>query len=85
MGYFSNGSEGEGYEAQYCVRCIHGSDPGKGCPVWFAHLHANYYQVNNDQLRLVLAMLIPMDDEGIDALKCNMFIAIDVEGQERLF
>lgn len=38
MGYFSNGSEGESWEARWCARCVHsvGHDPvwsPNGCPV----------------------------------------------------
>jgi hypothetical protein len=34
MGYFSNGTEGMDYEAQYCDKCVHQDGPTEnGCAV----------------------------------------------------
>ena len=43
MGYFSNGTEGELYQRQWCDRCIHRDDyeAGTFCEVWSAHI---FYQ-----------------------------------------
>ena len=45
MAYFSNGSEGDFYEAKYCRRCVH-MHPAHGCPCWDAHLLWNYDECN---------------------------------------
>ena len=78
MGYFSNGSEGEGYIAEYCMRCIHGSDDeGEcyGCPVIQLHMAWNYDAVgkNADKTKqAALEAFIPRD--GITNLQCTMFV-----------
>jgi hypothetical protein len=72
MGYFSNGTEGEIYEARYCRRCIHGQDEKKGCAVWDAHLAKNYDEANNDNS--ILHMLIPLKEGGVYNDECRMFI-----------
>lgn len=41
MAYFANGTEGDMFFDQYCVRCVHCG----GCPVWDLHLTWNYEQV----------------------------------------
>lgn len=43
MGYFSNGTEGEMFEARWCERCVHQdeSEDSIGCPVWWLHLMWN--------------------------------------------
>lgn len=71
MGYFSNGTEGEMYEARYCSRCIHGprANPDQGCPVWLLHLVANYEECNKPDS--YLNVLIPRDDSGNK--QCTMF------------
>ncbi len=35
MGTFSNGTEGEIYQEQYCLKCINYKD--YGCPIWDLH------------------------------------------------
>jgi hypothetical protein len=30
MGYFSNGTEADAFEARYCSRCVHGGEDGGG-------------------------------------------------------
>ena len=79
MGYFSNGTEGDLYEAQYCARCLHGQGPdGNACAVWALHLDENY---NADTFDLLDA-LIPRSADGLKNLECRMFV--DVGRQMRL-
>lgn len=68
MGYFSNGSEGMAYEAQYCDKCVHGEE----CTVWLAHFIANYDECNNK--KSILHILIPRSKDGGNG-KCTMFIS----------
>ncbi len=71
MGYFSNGSEGEGYHEQYCSRCIHDNfEKGIYCPVWNLHLQRNYEECNN--VFSMLHVLIPR--EGGTNARCTMFV-----------
>lgn len=74
MGYFSNGTEGDCYEAQYCSRCAHrdGPDGDGGCMVWFAHMMKNYEECNKPDS--ILHMLIPRLKDGSGNGKCAMFI-----------
>lgn len=72
MGYFSNGTAGELFEAFYCDRCIHQE---KGCAVWAAHQIHNYSECNNK--RNILHMLIPRTADGLDNEACRMFIERD--------
>ena len=79
MGYFSNGSEGEGYVEQYCSRCANFRN-GEGeteCAVWFAHLLHNYGA--EGPAREILDMLIPRAEGGVGNQQCAMFR----EGGER--
>lgn len=73
MGYFSNGTEGQMYEEEYCDKCVH----YQGCPVWTAHLIYNYSDVNaphqESPSRAILDMLIPRSKEGCYNDRCNMF------------
>lgn len=73
MGYFSNGSEGDAYEEQYCSRCVHDGGPeykDGGCAVWLLHLKHNYNECNNKTS--MLHQLIPRDGEGHNE-QCRMF------------
>ena len=74
MGYFSNGSEGEYYESEYCSKCVHypGSEDDGGCAVLIAHMIYNYDECNNKDS--ILHILIPRDTKGNNE-KCQMFIA----------
>ena len=65
MGYFSNGTEGDMYEQEYCYQCIH----DENCAVWEAHLIYNYDECNNE--KSILHTLIPR--KGAYNEKCNMF------------
>ena len=78
MGYFSNGSEGEFYRAQYCDRCVHDrGGEGPGCPVWGMHLMDNYKQnrTNGEGMEIKgrLEMFIPSDEHGGNK-QCVMFL-----------
>jgi len=75
MGYFSNGSEGADYEAEYCSRCEHGPEAvqergGEHCAVWLAHFLRNYAECNNENS--ILHLLIPLEN-GCNG-KCKMFL-----------
>lgn len=71
MGYFSNGTEGEMYELQYCIKCIHNMDPDKGCPILFLHMMHNYDECDKEDS--FLHVLIPRGkDHGNE--RCSMFI-----------
>lgn len=76
MGYFANGSEGDAYEARYCIRCANQDDDGC-CPVMDVHTLYNYEQLDDDSrgdaLSLVLGTLIPRT-ECFNA-ECKMFRA----------
>lgn len=70
MGYFSNGTEGDMFEAQYCARCVHNTD--KGCPVMLTHLLFSYEECNSDSnAKRMLDILIPR--EGAWNEQCAMF------------
>jgi hypothetical protein len=77
MGYFSNGSEGEGYVESYCYRCVHWKDlddgRGPGCPVWDLHLQSNYKECGNKGS--FLHQLIPRSKDGLYNEQCAMFHA----------
>ena len=73
MGYFSNGSEGEDYQAKYCARCVHENmKTGRGCPIWNLHLLHNYDDCNNP--KSYLHFLIPRDHEKCGNERCTMFV-----------
>lgn len=68
MGYFSNGTEGEMYEAEYCAKCDHNANDD--CAVLLAHLIYNYDECNKKDS--ILHLLIPRDKDGYNE-KCKMF------------
>jgi hypothetical protein len=72
MGYFSNGTEGDCYEARYCAHCRHG-EAEDGCPVMLLHLLHNYEECNKPDS--FLHVLIPRTKDG--NAECAMFIAAD--------
>ncbi len=72
MGYFSNGSEGEGYTDRWCDRCIHNDPEGPFCAVWMLHAEWNYSQYKDAAQKHALDALIPPD--GIFNAQCKMFI-----------
>lgn len=78
MAYFSNGSEGEYYEAKYCAKCVHqpeNPDDG-GCALMLAHLLHNYDQHDKvgelNAVGKVLSILWPR--KGAYNGECSMFI-----------
>jgi hypothetical protein len=73
MAYFSNGTEGEMYEAKWCARCVHyGLECG--CPVWGVHFFCNSEQFKNESVRMILDSLIPRTKDGVFNEQCAMFI-----------
>lgn len=89
MGYFSNGEEGNHYEAQYCECCIHGQHPEFGpcaCPINELHARYNYDQFKPMQpwveVNKILTRLIPRDDNVIYNEQCSTFYELP-GGEER--
>lgn len=68
MGYFSNGSEGEAYEARWCNRCQHQDD----CDIWMQHLIFN----GNPEHRARLDALIPESPDGLGNEQCTGFVPL---------
>lgn len=82
MGYFSNGTEGMAYEAQWCNKCVHQGN----CAVWLLHMLYNYDECNNKDS--MLHELIPRSKDGLSNEKCTMFHegkspVIEAEEEER--
>ena len=71
MGYFSNGTEGESYQARWCNTCQH--DTNFGCYIWAIHLSRNYDECNNPDS--ILHALIPRNKDGGNG-KCVMYISV---------
>ena len=71
MGYFSNGSEGMDYMAEYCDNCVHG---GTGCAVWLVHELFNYDLCNTPKDKNPLNYLIPRSKDGAQNEQCKMFL-----------
>jgi len=69
VGYFSNGTEGESYHAQYCARCVHDDS----CSIWLLHMMHNYDECNKPQS--FLHVLIPRSKDQLGNEQCSMFIA----------
>ena len=76
MGYFSNGTEGETYRAEWCERCVHGKN--LDCPIWAAHLNFNYAECNKPDS--ILHMLIPRTKDGLGNEQCRLFLEGDTTG-----
>jgi hypothetical protein len=75
MAYFSNGSEGDRFQAEYCDRCVHWN-PEKGCPIFDAHLLFNYQECDSgSNAEMILNMLIPEieNEHGTFPGECSMF------------
>jgi|6_EtaG_2_1085325.scaffolds.fasta_scaffold03149_2 hypothetical protein len=75
MGYFSNGTEGQLYEARYCSRCdCQSVEP---CAVLNAHFIAATqvgWADDMSPMRMILDMLIPQNRHGQNG-ECTMFKA----------
>ncbi len=77
MAYFSNGSEGDNYQHNYCERCkqwrVRDDTIGiESCPIWDVHILGTYDQCKDKGVAELLSMLIPMTKEHF-ADKCTMF------------
>jgi hypothetical protein len=73
MGYFSNGTEAEIYENEYCRKCVHyykddGIDP---CAIMAAHVFYQDVDCWRDCAEEILDMLIPR--EGAHNGQCTLF------------
>lgn len=78
MGYFSNGSEGDAYEARWCVRCRHygrGVGERQCCPVWWLHLLYNDDQQKRPTMAEALSIFIPRTRVGGNG-RCVMFAKV---------
>lgn len=92
MGYFSNGTEAELYQAYWCHRCVNWKerveDEGEGCPVMDLHFLYGYDQIKDGMSQGVLAdiltMLIPQVPAPEWNGECTMFQPADVK-VERIF
>ena len=80
MGYFSNGTEGDRYEAKFCARCVHGQDEEFGpydCPVLALHLLYNYDQFKENEpsptIKHILNQFIRKSKDGPWMDQCTMF------------
>jgi len=69
MAYFSNGTEGMDYQANYCDRCVYW-DNEWACPIWVLHERHNYDGANNKDH--FLHKLIPRDKDTTNK-KCSCF------------
>lgn len=68
MGYFSNQTEADAYEAKWCSCCE--NNTGDGCTIMLAHLVYNYDECNNPES--ILHLLIPREVNGGNK-KCGMY------------
>lgn len=74
MGYFSNGTEGDLYEEEYCDRCVH-QDEDVGCPIMDLHFIHNFEGAEaKDHF---LHSLIPLSEDGYNE-QCRLFWERDV-------
>ena len=71
MGYFSNGTEGDIYRAEYCDHCANDGDKqgSHGCAIWDLHLMF----VGDKQKASLLDYLIPRIENGLRNGECKMF------------
>lgn len=66
MGYFSNATEGDAYEARWCDRCQHG---GGDCQIWVDHL----IHCGDPEHQARLDLLIPQRPDGLGNEQCTGF------------
>lgn len=75
MGYFSNGSEGESYQEEYCNRCLHDNyEKGLYCPIWNLHLRDNYDECNKPESYLHALIPRVREEKYLDNGRCRMFV-----------
>jgi len=75
MAYFSNGTEGEMWEARNCAKCaLYGNHTEDSCPILFVHQMFNYDQLDPEKtdIRNILNVLIPTRMDGF-ADQCSLF------------
>lgn len=76
MGYFSNGTEGQAYEARYCAYCRNDTE-SKPCWILGMHLLLNYDQCDDTEdgrkAAHLLGSLIPRSEDGLTNGECVMF------------
>lgn len=72
MGYFSNGTEGEAYEEQYCAKCANANTDNGFCPIMNLHSSWNYEQHSDPLKKAALEHFIPRSEKGWNE-QCKMF------------
>ena len=77
MGYFSNGTEGESYQEQFCNHCL--NDRNEDCPIWGLQLSYNYNCAYWD----ILDQFIPKTKDGRNG-QCKMFISTKKKNPQEL-
>jgi len=68
MAHFSNGTEGLGYQEEWCFKCQH--DINLDCVIWLLHLM--YVGDKDGDVLDMLNTLIPVKD--MEPQQCSMFI-----------
>jgi len=68
MAYFSNGTEGEDAQREFCDTCVH----SHGCPVWWLHIIWNYEACRDETKREALEILWPDRINGV-LQSCAMY------------
>ena len=70
MAYFSNGTESDMYQDQFCSKCKNLKDGG--CPILDLHLVWNY-DLDNEDRTTALNHFIPRSKDGLGNQRCEMF------------
>ncbi len=74
MAYFSNGSEGDIYEHDYCHNCLNYSRGA--CSILLIHAIYNYDQCRGgkkgEAIKSILNILIPRSEDGLTNMQCSM-------------
>lgn len=89
MGYFSNGTHGDMFEAEHCAQCVHGEatrnpDAKDGCPVWLAHIFFAYEECGTkSNAKHILDLLIEPRDDGMFN-ECKMFAPTPTDARRQL-
>jgi len=79
MGYFANGTEGDYYYAEYCLKCVNWRDNGsgsEGCAIIDLHMLWNYDAVGNkaDKTKeAALSHFIPRSTDELSNEQCTMY------------